>query len=143
MSDRLLRTQETRSDLCFRRLIRTKCCPAARHLSGSSGRAIAATAPQVPFPNCKDSFRPFHGALRPRSGPSSSPPGSVTATGPLARSIVAHQGEIRLPIVGMGPADGHLDGAERIPLLVPVQTEPEARREVDVGDVVFPAQDVR
>src|SRR5262249_1863056 len=39
MSDRLLRTQKTRSDLCFRRLIRTKCCPAARHLSGSTGRA--------------------------------------------------------------------------------------------------------
>jgi NAD(P)-dependent dehydrogenase (short-subunit alcohol dehydrogenase family) len=28
--------RKLRSDICFRRLIRTKCCPAARHLSGSS-----------------------------------------------------------------------------------------------------------
>ena len=29
--------QKRRSDLCFGRLIRTICCPAARHMSGSSG----------------------------------------------------------------------------------------------------------
>jgi len=70
-------------------------------------------------------------------------PEAALATGPRARSIVAQQGETGQPIVGLGPADGHLDGAEHVPLLVPVQAEPDARRDVDVGDVVFPAQDVR
>ena len=35
--------QKRRSDLCFGRLIRTICCPAARHMSGSSGRQKSAT----------------------------------------------------------------------------------------------------
>ena len=38
MSDRLQPTRKTRSDIGFRRLIRTKCCPAERHLSGSEGQ---------------------------------------------------------------------------------------------------------
>jgi hypothetical protein len=30
--------EKMRSDICFRRLIRTICCPAARHMSGSKGQ---------------------------------------------------------------------------------------------------------
>src|SRR4051794_30936506 len=37
MSDRSFAHQKARSDICFGRLIRTICCPAARHMSGSPG----------------------------------------------------------------------------------------------------------
>src|SRR4051812_12898544 len=37
MSDRSFAHQKARSDICFGRLIRTICCPAARHMSGSVG----------------------------------------------------------------------------------------------------------
>src|SRR5438067_9754421 len=36
MSDRSIAHKKARLDLCFGRLIRTICCPAARHMSGST-----------------------------------------------------------------------------------------------------------
>jgi hypothetical protein len=67
--------------------------------------------------------------------------GSCGFGGTRSRSNGAHQREHRLPCVGMGPADGELGGGEHVPVLVPVQPEPDARRDVDAGDVAIGCRD--
>src|SRR5262249_42040631 len=91
------------------RLIRTKCCPAARHLSGSWGRRAATLAvepgpddeaaghiplrfPSLVIPSAQLPRRPGSRSLRPRPGrpgPASEPSPGATLGCDAARSAVA------------------------------------------------------
>src|SRR5262245_28412762 len=57
-------------------------------------------------------------------------------------SVVARHGEIELECIRLGPSNGHLQQAERIPFVIAVQAEAHAGRNVHVGDVTLSAQNV-